>query len=172
MNEKSWEGGGLFNRKTLEIKIDEFMLEDTTSSSGLCLVMLDIDHFKKFNDNFGHLVGDEVIRRVANVLKKSVRGSDVAARYGGEEFTVLLPNTPLSGAMVVADTIRSTTEQMRLKRKNSDERLPPVTISSGVSYFRRGESKESLIGRADKALYMSKASGRNRVTGEFQLPVN
>jgi diguanylate cyclase len=125
--------------------------------------MCDIDHFKKINDNYGHLFGDKVIRAVAQVLTDNVKGRDTAARYGGEEFIVLLPNTPLEGARALAEKIRSTIEGGRIK-KGGGEETAKVTISLGVSRYAPGESSASFIERADKALYVSKQSGRNQVS--------
>jgi diguanylate cyclase len=130
--------------------------------------MLDIDHFKQFNDKFGHLLGDEVLKIVARAITYCVRGKDIVARYGGEEFCVLLPGTPLSGAMKVADTIRTTIAMRDLKRKDTGESFGSITVSVGAAQFRsRGEDDiDALVKRADDALYRSKMAGRNRVTGE------
>ena len=131
--------------------------------------MMDIDHFKAFNDNFGHLLGDEVLKIVAKSLTDCVKGADVVARYGGEEFSVILPNTPLNGAQRVAETIRATIAKRELKRRDSGESYGQITVSVGVSLLRPGsDTNESLIKRADDALYKSKRHGRNRVTLEAQ----
>lgn len=127
-----------------------------------CLLMCDIDHFKKVNDTYGHLFGDRVIRAVAQVLKNHVKGRDTAARYGGEEFIVLLPDTPLEGARAVAEKIRRTIETGRIK-KGGSEVVARVTISLGAARYIPGESGASFIERADQALYVAKNSGRNQV---------
>lgn len=159
---------GLTNRRGFDQAIDACLsslsAEDATDPSAQpCLLMCDIDHFKKINDNYGHLFGDKVIRAVAQVLTDNVKGRDTAARYGGEEFIVLLPNTPLEGARALAEKIRSTIEGGRIK-KGGGEETAKVTISLGVSRYAPGESSASFIERADKALYVSKQSGRNQVS--------
>lgn len=128
-----------------------------------CLLMCDIDHFKNINDTYGHLFGDKVIRAVAQVLKDNVKGRDTAARYGGEEFVVLLPNTPLEGAHSLAEKLRRTIENGRIKKGNSEDSTAKVTISLGVARYIPDEPNASFIERADKALYAAKHGGRNQV---------
>jgi diguanylate cyclase len=128
-----------------------------------CLITADIDHFKKCNDNFGHLFGDKVIRNVAQILRKMIKGQDTAARIGGEEFVVLLPDTPVEGARKLAEHIRATVAAGRISHGNSTE-AGKITISLGVTNFEPGDSIETFMARADEALYASKADGRNRVT--------
>lgn len=130
----------------------------------MSLLLTDIDHFKHINDNFGHLFGDRVIRAVADILKANIKGKDLAARYGGEEFVVLLPDTDLKGAQIVAEKIRSTVASARIRRINSNEVLSNVTVSLGVSSYQPGEPLANFVDRADQALYESKNLGRNRVT--------
>jgi diguanylate cyclase len=141
---------------------------DTAVKRGepLSLLMLDIDHFKSFNDNYGHLTGDQVLRLVGQSLKQTIKGQDITARYGGEEFAVVLPNTPLRQALTVADHIRRAVMSKELKKKSTGEILGRVTISVGVSMLQIGDDMESLIGRADACLYAAKRSGRNRVICE------
>ncbi|MCB1759021.1 MAG: diguanylate cyclase [Gammaproteobacteria bacterium] len=130
-----------------------------------CLVMIDIDHFKRVNDTFGHLVGDKVIRFVAESLRQSIKGKDAAARYGGEEYSVLLPDTALNNAITLFNRIREQIANTNLVRTGSRETLGQVTISAGVAQKRANESRMDLLARADRALYLSKKNGRNRVTG-------
>jgi diguanylate cyclase len=132
----------------------------------LSLLMLDIDHFKSFNDNYGHLTGDQVLRLVGQSLKQTIKGQDITARYGGEEFAVVLPNTPLRQALTVADHIRRAVMSKELKKKSTGEILGRVTISVGVSMLQVGDEVDSLIGRADACLYAAKRNGRNRVICE------
>lgn len=132
----------------------------------LSLLMLDIDHFKSFNDNYGHLTGDQVLRLVGMTLKQTIKGQDITARYGGEEFAVVLPNTPLRQALTVADHIRRAVMSKELKKKSTGEILGRVTISIGVSMLQAGDDMEALIGRADACLYAAKRNGRNRVICE------
>ncbi len=129
----------------------------------LSLIMLDIDHFKKFNDEHGHTCGDEVLKNVANIVMQNVRQIDIAARYGGEEFTVVLPGTTRDDAIIVAERIRINVEKAVVK---SNDGPLSVTISLGVTEFKPAVDKDNkgLIERADKALYLSKATGRNRVS--------
>ncbi len=133
------------------------------TGKNLSLIMADIDHFKSFNDTYGHAVGDEVLRRVASVLRDCIRTMDIAARYGGEEFAIILPRTDIHEALIVAERIRSAIESMRVH--SSDNELS-VTISLGLTHMDHDldKNKDQLIDRADKALYISKESGRNRVS--------
>ncbi|MBQ7619953.1 MAG: sensor domain-containing diguanylate cyclase [Treponema sp.] len=129
------------------------------------VIMFDIDHFKSFNDTHGHTCGDYVLTTVAKVIKNSIRSQDMASRYGGEEFTVMLPNTLKEDAMQVAERIRSNIENMEF---NYEGQIVKVTISGGVSVFDKEEnpvtSAKEFVIQADKALYVSKTSGRNRIT--------
>ncbi len=129
----------------------------------LSLIMADIDHFKNFNDNYGHQAGDEVLKKVASIIKENIRLIDIAARYGGEEFVIILPKTDINEAIIVAERIRSCIEQTFFL---FNEKSIGVTISMGITQFDSSidPNKETLIERADKALYHSKKEGRNRVT--------
>ena len=138
-------------------------------SDFLCLLIIDIDHFKKFNDVHGHIVGDEVLRFVAKNIQKLIRGNDYVSRFGGEEFTVILPKTPLLGAMTVAENIRTSFAKLKLERKGKSVQLGTITVSIGVAQYRPGESIETLIKRADQALYFAKNAGRNRVATESEV---
>lgn len=160
---------GVFNRKAYDRLLDEQINEARNQGKDMCLLMIDIDHFKQFNDKFGHLLGDEVLKIVAKALTDSVRGRDIVARYGGEEFSVVLPDTPMPGAMKVAETICKTIAARELKRRDSGESYGVITVSIGVSLLRHGsDTAVNLIKRADEALYQSKNRGRNRVTAEGQ----
>jgi diguanylate cyclase len=127
------------------------------------LLMLDIDHFKKVNDTFGHLFGDKVIKAVAMVLKKNTKGKDLAARFGGEEFIVLLPDTGIEGARVVAENIRQTIEGASIINPNNKQIVSKVTISIGMTEMLEEDDFEMMVVRADKALYAAKENGRNQV---------
>lgn len=158
---------GVSNRKALETKLDEMTAWATEQQGDLCLLMIDIDHFKTFNDKYGHLVGDEVLRKVGRVLLDGIKGKDFAARYGGEEFAVLLPSTPLGGGLAVAESLRRAVEENNLVRKDTGQSIGLVTVSIGVARYRpKTDSVAMLISRADNALYRSKMGGRNRVTQE------
>ncbi len=161
---------GVANRKlfdeTLRLRKDEADTEKTE----LCLLLCDIDHFKSFNDTWGHQTGDQVIRFVASTLTKFALPDHLVARYGGEEFAVIMPRTPLKQAGRIADQIRTAIEAKRLVRRSTNETIGAVTISFGAAAYAPGESVGNLITRADECLYLSKRNGRNRVTLETQLP--
>lgn len=157
---------GVFNRKAMDQVMAELLAHPEDAGKDMSLLMIDVDHFKKFNDKFGHLLGDEVLKIVARAITYCVRGKDVVARFGGEEFCVLLPGTPLAGAAKVAETIRTTIASRDLKRKDTGESFGSVTVSLGASQFKPGDTPETLVKRADEALYKSKREGRNRVTLE------
>jgi diguanylate cyclase len=156
----------LANRKFFDLALDKAMAESAKSGEPLSLLMTDIDHFKKFNDTFGHLTGDQVLRLVAQAVKQNVKGQDVAARYGGEEFAVVLPRTALQQALTVADHIRRAVMGKELMKRSTGEHLGRITISIGVAVRRPDDTAQSLIGRADTGLYAAKRNGRNRVICE------
>jgi diguanylate cyclase len=161
---------GLINRKGLSLAIESLVLPLETSNSYPCLLMLDIDHFKKINDTFGHPLGDRVIKVVADILKSQIKGKDTAARYGGEEFCILLPETELSDAAKVAENIRQAIENSQIKRASDNQIICRMTISIGVARYQPNETILGLFERADGALYQSKNEGRNRVTCTESLP--
>jgi diguanylate cyclase len=157
---------GLGNRKYFDRAIEDAVKNAMKNGEPLSLLMFDIDHFKSFNDNYGHLTGDQVLRLVAMSLKATIKGQDITARYGGEEFAVVLPNTALRQALTVADHIRRAVMSKELKKKSTGEILGRVTISVGVSMLQPGDDTDSLIERADACLYAAKRNGRNRVVCE------
>ncbi len=157
---------GLGNRKYFDRSIEVAVQEALESGEPLSLLMFDIDHFKSFNDSYGHLTGDQVLRLVGLSLKQTIKGQDITARYGGEEFAVVLPNTGLRQALTVADHIRRAIMAKELKKKSTGEILGRVTISVGVSMLKAGDDTDSLIERADACLYAAKRNGRNRVICE------
>lgn len=159
---------GVANRRAFDEILKRRIEEATADGQSLCLAMADIDHFKMFNDTHGHLVGDIVLRFVAQEMERCVKGRDLLARYGGEEFAILLPATPFTGAMMLAESIRAIIELQVLKNLRGEE-IDKVTISLGVAEYIPGEDATSFIDRADACLYRSKESGRNRVTGETEL---
>lgn len=157
---------GLGNRKYFDRMIGMAVQGALASGEPLSLLLLDIDHFKSFNDSYGHLTGDQVLRLVGMSLKQTIKGQDITARYGGEEFAVVLPNTALRQALTVADHIRRAVMAKELKKKSTGEILGRVTISVGVSMLKQGDDTETLIDRADACLYAAKRNGRNRVVCE------
>lgn len=159
----------LSNRKFFDSALAEAVAEAERNGEPLSLLMADIDHFKHFNDKFGHLTGDQVLRVVAGSLKQNVKGQDIAARYGGEEFVIALPNTPLDAAVTVAQHIRRAVMAKELVKRSSGERLGYVTISIGAAALRPDDTPQTLIDRADTCLYTAKRLGRNRVICEADL---
>jgi diguanylate cyclase len=157
---------GLGNRKYFDHSIEMAVQNALETGEPLSLLMFDIDHFKSFNDSYGHLTGDQVLRLVGMSLKQTIKGQDITARYGGEEFAVVLPNTALRQALTVADHIRRAVMSKELKKKSTGEILGRVTISVGVSMLKPGDDTDSLIERADACLYAAKRNGRNRVICE------
>jgi diguanylate cyclase len=156
----------LANRKYFDAALEKALADAEARGEPVSLVLSDIDHFKVFNDTFGHLTGDQVLRLVALAMKQNVKGQDLAARYGGEEFAIVLPNTILRAATTVADHIRRAVMTKELMKRSTGEHLGRVTISLGVATCRSGDTPQSLIERADACLYAAKRSGRNRVVCE------
>ena len=155
---------GLANRRGFDLALASCIAAKIPDTAGPSLLIADIDHFKRINDSYGHLFGDKVIRAVATVLKDNVKGRDIAARCGGEEFAILLPETSIDGARVVAEKIRATIAACRIKRLDDNSTINNVTVSLGVSCYQGGEAIGEFVARADSALYASKSGGRNRVT--------
>src|SRR5262249_14067108 len=157
---------GLGNRKYFDRMIETAVQNALTNGEPLSLLMFDIDHFKSFNDSYGHLTGDQVLRLVGMSLKQTIKGQDITARYGGQEFAFGRPTTGLRQALTVADHIRRAVMAKELKKKSTGEILGRVTISVGVSMLKPGDDTDSLIERADACLYAAKRNGRNRVICE------
>jgi diguanylate cyclase len=156
----------LSNRKFFDQALAKAIAGAKEKDEPLSLLMSDIDHFKKFNDAYGHLTGDQVLRLVAVSVKQNVKGQDVAARYGGEEFVVALPNTSLQSAITVADHIRRAVMTKELVKRSTGQKLGRVTISIGAAVLHPEDTAQSLIERADNCLYAAKRNGRNRVICE------
>lgn len=157
---------GLGNRRLF----DQTMTRKVRASSGIgttfCLIMLDIDHFKQFNDTWGHQTGDQVLRLVGMTIKNSISAPDIAARYGGEEFAVIMPDTTLDEAIMQADHIREAIKDRKLLKRSTGEKLGNVTVSAGVARHEQNDTAATLIERADAALYSAKRAGRNCVMSE------
>ena len=150
------------NRKAFDDAVRQAQ-EAVALGEEVTLLLCDIDHFKRFNDTWGHQTGDQVLRLVAHCLSENVKGRDTAARYGGEEFAVLLRGINLEAATRVAEQIRETVQTKKLVKKSTGEVLGTITISIGVSQFATGETIEAVVRRADPCLYGAKHSGRNLV---------
>jgi diguanylate cyclase len=151
---------GLNNRRGLERAIQEV----GGIPAGCALLLADIDNFKSINDTHGHLLGDKVLRAVAQVIRACIKGQDIAARMGGEEFAILLPETSVQGAAALAEKIRQAISKVSIRRIDRNEYVGNVTLSVGVADTQTGDTLESLAERADAALYAAKRAGRNRVS--------
>lgn len=156
----------LGNRSHFDHAIVDAMRTAAARNADLSLLMIDVDHFKRFNDNYGHLIGDQVLRLVAQTLREHLKGRDFAARYGGEEFAIILPDTALRQAETVAGHILLAISSRELTKRSTHERLGRVTVSIGAASARRGEAAGDLIERADNCLYAAKRAGRNCVVCE------
>ena len=153
----------LRNRRGFEQAVAEYAQGSAAVLGGCAVMIADIDHFKRVNDSYGHLVGDQVIKALAQVLHNNVKGRDIAARWGGEEFIVFLPETAGEGAVRLAEQLRLAFSKTRIKRGGKQEVSDPVTISIGVAEIAAGETMERAVDRADGALYQAKGDGRNCV---------
>lgn len=159
---------GLANRKALDSEIYRLVSlanEETEGNEGhfFSVILMDIDYFKNFNDTFGHQIGDQVLKLVSRTLKQGVKGRDTTARYGGEEFAVLLPETDIIGGTKIAEILRKEIEKKEVVNRTTGKKIAKITISAGVTEYRKGENVECLIERVDKALYSAKNGGRNKV---------
>ncbi len=154
---------GLANRKAFDAEFDNILRSAEANKTVFTLLMLDIDHFKSFNDNFGHQIGDQVLRLVARTLKDTIKGKDFAARYGGEEFSIILPDTDMTGAVIVGNALRKAVASKDVMNRSTGKVLGRITMSVGVAEYSGEKTAEELIERADNALYTAKHNGRNQV---------
>jgi diguanylate cyclase len=154
---------GLANRRHFDEMLQALAGQAMNSGAGLSLLLIDIDHFKRINDTWGHPVGDQVIQLVAATLLDNLRGTDFAARYGGEEFAVLLPVADAEGAAIVGNRLREAFACKRVVLQKTRQPIGVVTVSVGVAAYLPGEKLADWVRRADKALYAAKQAGRNRV---------
>lgn len=153
---------GLNNRRGFDEYLKKLLNDRRRSGTGFSIIMTDLDRFKDVNDNYGHLIGDKVLQAFARLLRDNTRDSDFVARFGGEEFVLLLPNTSLDNAYVVAENIRHAVEKLRVKQAKTGVAIGSITASFGVAMHRFDESAHELIDRCDKAMYRAKDAGRNR----------
>ena len=156
---------GIHNRRGF-LREAKTVFESAAGLAGSALVLADLDHFKQINDTYGHLLGDKVLRTIAGVFRDNIKGRDIAARVGGEEFALLLPQTTLQGAHTVAEQIRAAVARGRIYRDRTQEVIGSITVSLGIAVGAPGESLDTLMFRADQALYAAKDAGRNQVCAQ------
>ncbi|MES9992619.1 MAG: GGDEF domain-containing protein [Candidatus Thiodiazotropha sp.] len=156
---------GVLNRRGFDQALSTIISEvEQQHIANFCLLLMDIDHFKEINDNHGHILGDKVLRAVAELLTRHTKGKDACARFGGDEFAILLPDIGSSNAQNLAEYIRSVIEKIVLKRPTTGSVVGGISVSIGVAAYRHGEAFEDFLNRCDQVLYRSKTLGRNRVT--------
>jgi diguanylate cyclase len=162
---------GLANRRCFDERMRELVREVQAEGGDLCVLLADVDHFKRFNDTWGHATGDQVLRLVGQCFKANTKGRDTAARYGGEEFAVLLPQTSVENAINLAEQIRKVVESKKIVKRSTGETLGSITLSLGVAKYQPGEPMAQVVHRADQCLYAAKRGGRNRVISEWMIDV-
>ena len=158
----------LNNRRYFDSTIQHLITAARSENTPLCMIVADVDHFKTFNDKWGHPVGDQVLKLVADVLRENIKGKDLLSRYGGEEFAIALPNTSLTDAVRLADNIRVAVSKRKLINRTTNQSLGRLTMSFGVAQIDDNWGAEILYNAADSALYQAKQAGRNRVVGARQ----
>jgi diguanylate cyclase len=156
----------LANRMFFDTALADAIRHAQRTGDSMSVLMTDIDHFKKFNDTYGHLTGDQVLRLVAMSIKQNVKGLDTAARFGGEEFAIILPGCDIRGAIQVGEQVRKAVMSRELVKRSTGENLGRVTISVGIATIRKDDTSTTLIERADAAMYAAKRGGRNMVVAE------
>lgn len=160
---------GLANRLALDDFLRAAQMAAMESGNALSIILLDIDHFKAFNDQFGHQFGDQILRLIAQLLEQGLRNDDLAARFGGEELVGVLPGADVRFATGAAERIRQAIANHQITRRATGEVLTGVTVSIGVAQFAPGETLARLFERCDRALYAAKRAGRNRTVSELEL---
>ena len=160
----------LANRKSFDEYIQTTVAEAEQDKQSLSIIFCDLDYFRDLNAKHGHLLGDQVLKVVANIIKATVKGRDFVARYGGEEFTITMINTSLEDAKAIAEAIREEMSAKRIQLRDSKESLGQITMSFGVANYCLSEGVYSFLQRADRALYQSKQKGRN-ITSEANPPI-
>jgi len=155
----------LYNRRWLDEMLPRIFERYQTQNTRFSIIMLDIDHFKHYNDNYGHLSGDAALRNIAATITENIRPNDMAARYGGEEFMVLLPETNLEEANIIAERLRTAIKAKKITSENKEE-LPSITASFGIATIQENISMIDLICNADTALYKAKENGRDCIYSE------
>lgn len=153
---------GLYNRRVFDTELAQLI--DLQIADGFSLILIDVDHFKRFNDTYGHLMGDKVLQYVGRILKEKCVEPLIPVRFGGEEFAVLMPGGDLNEAQHLAEELRKRIEAIRIRQKSSGTVISSITASFGGAAFHSSDSSQSLIQRADQALYKAKQQGRNQVS--------
>jgi len=153
---------GLYNRYFLDETLEYLFMANKRQGSVFTIMMVDVDHFKSVNDVFGHMEGDRTLCAIAETLKRVTRGNDIVGRFGGEEFLIILPNTGIPGAIIVAENILDS-----VRRLGSDLVPRAITVSAGLAEYRTGEELKQILERADRMLYKAKNNGRNRFEAEL-----
>jgi diguanylate cyclase (GGDEF)-like protein len=154
---------GLFNRRYMEESVEREFSRANRSKTSVAIIMMDLDHFKQFNDTFGHQAGDTLLRSLGDLLKRNTRGQDIACRYGGEEFAIVLSDSNLAGALQRAEILRQQVKQLSVEY--AGQLLGAVSVSMGIALFPdHGTSMGDVLRAADQALYSAKREGRDRVS--------
>lgn len=159
----------LINRRGLEKRFELERIRAKQNNMPFSILLIDIDHFKKVNDSFGHLVGDSLLKSLARLMTAQLRKNDIAARFGGEEFMILLPETGIDGAKAVGRKIQDALSTKEWKIKDSGESMGKITVSMGIAQYKFNEPEKALIKRADDALYFAKQNGRNQIISQEML---
>ena len=154
---------GVFNHRYFQEQLTVEIMRAERYQHPLSLMILDVDYFKSYNDQFGHLEGDRVLKHIAWVIKENVRQVDIICRYGGDEFVVILPYTDIKGVAVVADKIRRSVGKMELVSKDVKKEVH-LSVSGGLTAYHHGMKKDEMISHADQALYKAKESGKNKIS--------
>ncbi len=162
---------GISNRKHFEEMLVKAIELAGAQKQPLALIIIDIDHFKRFNDTYGHLTGDQVLKLVGVTMRECVKETGTLARFGGEEFGVLLPDVRLQAARAAAEQIRENVMRRELVKRSTGESLGKVTISLGIAAFRKGDTAVSLLERADQCMFVAKRAGRNRTVTDAEQPL-
>ncbi|MFT7372870.1 MAG: diguanylate cyclase [Oleiphilaceae bacterium] len=157
------------NRRAFDMEVENCVSNSTSQEKPLCMLFVDLDHFKVFNQKFGHTIGDKVLRFVATLLKNNIKGSDFVARFSGEQFIILLPETDYNDALSVAENVRDRLSKQTLSDSAERIELGTITASIGVANYQFGDNSESLTRKADQCMRAAKQAGRNRVIGEKDL---
>lgn len=161
---------GLANRKHFEDSLCK-LVQGASEAAPACLIVIDVDSFKRFNDVYGHITGDQVLRLVAGVMREQVKTRAILARFGGEEFAMLLPNTGRAAARTIAEAVRTSVMARELVKRSTGESLGKITISLGLALHRPGDTAVSLLERADQCMFKAKRDGRNRTVDDSDEPL-